>query len=251
MGFGTPPLVGSSRTRDRTRVSCTGRWIRNHWTTRESPLVSLWTSHLLSLFDNQQPLWFPILLNSKTDVSGCPGSGPVGEILLGPLHPHSSLSYSQRSIMAWFYARTPHTNLARRWFCFYCQTTRVFVMRSFLKFFQQSLQQPQLAWPGKRQQRHLVVLLRTSQGCFSPFIRLGVHRTHWEFTISDIWIRPSVLLFNNLVHCSSFIKIKKNHKIHLQIQCGSNDLCVFRKLRPFHSKSAFAELTGLQYPRAT
>ena len=27
--------VESSRTRDRTRVTCTGRWILNHWTTRE------------------------------------------------------------------------------------------------------------------------------------------------------------------------------------------------------------------------
>ena len=29
--------VGSSRTRDRTHVPCIGRWILNHWTTREAP----------------------------------------------------------------------------------------------------------------------------------------------------------------------------------------------------------------------
>ena len=29
--------VGSSWTRDRTRVPCIGRWIPNHWTTREVP----------------------------------------------------------------------------------------------------------------------------------------------------------------------------------------------------------------------
>ena len=29
--------VGSSRTRDRTHVPCIGRWILNHWTTREVP----------------------------------------------------------------------------------------------------------------------------------------------------------------------------------------------------------------------
>ena len=29
--------VGSSRTRDRTCVHCTGSWIPNHWTTREAP----------------------------------------------------------------------------------------------------------------------------------------------------------------------------------------------------------------------
>ena len=51
--------------------------------------MSLLTSHLFSRFDNQPPLWFQILLNSKTDVSGCTSSGPVGEILLGPLHPRS------------------------------------------------------------------------------------------------------------------------------------------------------------------
>ena len=29
--------MGSSQTRDRTHVPCTGRWILNHWTTREVP----------------------------------------------------------------------------------------------------------------------------------------------------------------------------------------------------------------------
>ena len=30
-----PRHVGSSRTRDRTGVPCIGKWILNHWTTRE------------------------------------------------------------------------------------------------------------------------------------------------------------------------------------------------------------------------
>ena len=33
--------VGSSWTRDQTRVPCTGRWILNHWTTREVPISPL------------------------------------------------------------------------------------------------------------------------------------------------------------------------------------------------------------------
>ena len=34
-GFVAPWHVGSSQTRDRTHVPCLGRWILNHWTTRE------------------------------------------------------------------------------------------------------------------------------------------------------------------------------------------------------------------------
>ena len=35
LGFIAPLLVGSSRTRDQTHLSCIGRWILNHWATRE------------------------------------------------------------------------------------------------------------------------------------------------------------------------------------------------------------------------
>jgi len=35
MGLVAPPHVGSSQTRDGTYVPCIGRWILNHWTTRE------------------------------------------------------------------------------------------------------------------------------------------------------------------------------------------------------------------------
>ena len=35
MGFAAPWPMGSSWTRDWTRVPCTARWILNHWTTRE------------------------------------------------------------------------------------------------------------------------------------------------------------------------------------------------------------------------
>ena len=37
MGLVAHPHVGSSRTRDQTRVPCIGRWILNDWTTREVP----------------------------------------------------------------------------------------------------------------------------------------------------------------------------------------------------------------------
>ena len=36
-GLVAPWHVASSQTRDQTRVPCMGRWILNHWTTREVP----------------------------------------------------------------------------------------------------------------------------------------------------------------------------------------------------------------------
>ena len=42
MGLVALPHVGSSRTRDRTRVPCIGRWILNHCTTREVLIVILY-----------------------------------------------------------------------------------------------------------------------------------------------------------------------------------------------------------------
>ena len=36
-GLGAPWHGASSQSRDRTLVPCTGRWILNHWTTREVP----------------------------------------------------------------------------------------------------------------------------------------------------------------------------------------------------------------------
>ena len=41
MGLIAPRHVGSSWTRDRTRVLCIGRWILNHWTMREVPPSTL------------------------------------------------------------------------------------------------------------------------------------------------------------------------------------------------------------------
>ena len=38
-GLVAPRYVGSSRTRDRTRVACIGRWILNHYATREAPIL--------------------------------------------------------------------------------------------------------------------------------------------------------------------------------------------------------------------
>ena len=39
--YAAPRHVESSRSRNRTCVLCTSRWILNHWATREVPLVSL------------------------------------------------------------------------------------------------------------------------------------------------------------------------------------------------------------------
>ena len=49
-GLAAPRHVGSSQTRDRTHIPCTGRWILNHCTTREVPITIhlemqiLWTN---------------------------------------------------------------------------------------------------------------------------------------------------------------------------------------------------------------
>ena len=37
LGLSCPQHVGSSQTRERTCVPCIGKWILNHWTTRERP----------------------------------------------------------------------------------------------------------------------------------------------------------------------------------------------------------------------
>ena len=42
-GLAAPQHVGSSRTRDRTRVPCTGKQILNHCTTREVPAQRIFT----------------------------------------------------------------------------------------------------------------------------------------------------------------------------------------------------------------
>ena len=52
MGLVAPVHVGSSRTRDWTCVPCVGRWILNHWTTREV-LLSLF--FLFSILNPQSP----------------------------------------------------------------------------------------------------------------------------------------------------------------------------------------------------
>ena len=38
MDLVAPRRVGTCHTRDRTHVLCIGRWILNHWTTREAPI---------------------------------------------------------------------------------------------------------------------------------------------------------------------------------------------------------------------
>ena len=46
-GLVTPQHVGSSGTRDQTHVPCMGRWILNHWTTREI-LSFYWVTNMLN-----------------------------------------------------------------------------------------------------------------------------------------------------------------------------------------------------------
>ena len=46
-GLVAPRHVGSSRTRDGTRVPCLGRWILNHCATREVPTISFYSARLL------------------------------------------------------------------------------------------------------------------------------------------------------------------------------------------------------------
>ena len=41
MGIAAPWHVESSQTRDQTQVPCVGRWILNHWTTREVPRMGV------------------------------------------------------------------------------------------------------------------------------------------------------------------------------------------------------------------
>ena len=44
-----PQHMGSSQIRDRTHVSCIGRWILYHWATREAPVLSILTQDNLSV----------------------------------------------------------------------------------------------------------------------------------------------------------------------------------------------------------
>ena len=56
-GLGAPQHVGSSQTRDWTHVPCIGRWILNHWTTREAQLPSPTTA--FCNFKRLAPSGFP------------------------------------------------------------------------------------------------------------------------------------------------------------------------------------------------
>ena len=48
MGLVAPQHVGSSQTRARTRVPCTGRWIPNHCATREAPRSNHFVGHIIA-----------------------------------------------------------------------------------------------------------------------------------------------------------------------------------------------------------
>ena len=55
-GVVAPWLVGSSQTRDWTPVPCIGRWLLNHWTTSEVPIVDLhilWIPESYHIFELQ------------------------------------------------------------------------------------------------------------------------------------------------------------------------------------------------------
>ena len=70
MGLGAPRHVGSSRTRDQTRVPYTGRWTASHWTTRE--------------VQNQPQSWFGArrAIPSSLLETSLPSAGVL--IILGP-----------------------------------------------------------------------------------------------------------------------------------------------------------------------
>ena len=57
MGSAALWLVESSQTRDRTHVPCIGRWILNHWSTREVPLFAI-ECHLVKNFIKWKKLWW-------------------------------------------------------------------------------------------------------------------------------------------------------------------------------------------------
>ena len=52
MGLVVPRHVGSSRTRAQTGVPCIGRWILNHWATREAPFLFLFLHLFFCFFKN-------------------------------------------------------------------------------------------------------------------------------------------------------------------------------------------------------
>jgi len=45
--------VGSSQTRDQTRVPCIARWILNHWPTREAPKMDFISPLILQKMEGQ------------------------------------------------------------------------------------------------------------------------------------------------------------------------------------------------------
>ena len=59
MGLAAPGHVESPQTRDQTHVPCVGRWIFNHWATREVPpsLLKAFLESFFSYPENPHDAW--------------------------------------------------------------------------------------------------------------------------------------------------------------------------------------------------
>ena len=74
MGLLTPFHVGSSWTRDRTHVPCIGRWILNHWTTREVPSLQFFVLKFSNYRNMKGIIWWihiHLHLDSSAIMSSC------------------------------------------------------------------------------------------------------------------------------------------------------------------------------------
>ena len=60
----SPMPVGSSQTRDQTRVPCIGRWMLNHWTPREALHIDIYDHSLSPPFDINFLLIYEVLFSS-------------------------------------------------------------------------------------------------------------------------------------------------------------------------------------------
>ena len=87
MGLVAPRHVGSSQTRDRTRVPCIGRWILNHWATREARLITFDVD-----LDHLDEILFVRFLHCK--VTPCTPASPILPFLDGNHYAQPTLKES-------------------------------------------------------------------------------------------------------------------------------------------------------------
>ena len=76
-GLAAPQYVGSSWIKDRTRVSCVGRWILYHWATREAWTPVPWRVNSYLMLKSLRQLWTMVLPFSRQEYcSGLPFPSP-------------------------------------------------------------------------------------------------------------------------------------------------------------------------------